>query len=133
MSKSVEMISSSSNLIETAEKMRSMEMGALPVCEGDELVGMVTDRDIVVRAIAQGMDPSETYIGDVMTPAIYYCFEDDDISDAAKQMEERTIRRLLVFNSDYEPTGFISLADFALKSRDEHLTCELLECVCEPM
>jgi CBS domain-containing protein len=133
MSKSVEMISSSSNLVDAAEKMRSMEMGALPVSEGEELIGMVTDRDIVIRAIAQDKDPCETFISEVMTPEIYYCFEGDDIAEAAKQMEERTVRRLLVFNSDYEPKGFISLADFALKSRDEHLTCELLGCVCEPM
>ncbi len=127
------MISSSANLIEAAEKMRSMELGAFPVCEGEELIGMVTDRDIVIRAIAQDKDPAETFVSEVMTPEVYYCFEGDDISEAAKQMEERTVRRLLVFDSDYEPKGFISLADFALKSQDEHLTCELLECVCEPM
>lgn len=133
MSRRVEMISSGSNLVEAAEKMRSMEMGALPVCEGEELIGMVTDRDIVIRAIAQDEDPSETFVSEIMTPEVYYCYEDDDVAEAAKQMEERTVRRLLVFNSDNEPKGFISLADFALKSRDEHLTCELLGCVCEPV
>ena len=132
MSTPVEMILSDANIMEASEAMRSMEVGGLPVSESDELVGFITDRDIVVRGIAKGKDPAATFVGEVMTSQVYYCFEDDDISSAAKQMEEKSIRRLVVFDSDYEPTGIISLADFALKSHDEHLTCELLGCISEP-
>ncbi len=132
MSTPIEMILSDENLMEAAETMRSMEIGGFPVSESDELVGFITDRDIVVRGIAQGKDPTTTFVGEIMTTDVYHCFEDDDVKEAAKEMEERSIRRLVVFNTEYEPTGIISLADFALKSHDEHLTCELLECVSEP-
>ncbi|MBE0536303.1 MAG: CBS domain-containing protein [Phycisphaerae bacterium] len=131
MSAGVEMINSDASLAEAAELMRSRDKGVLPVCEADEIVGVITDRDIVIRAIAKGKDPSKTFVGEIMTPEAYYCFEEDDITDAARQMEDQAIRRLLVFNTDYEPVGMISLADFAVKSHDEHLTHEVLECVCE--
>ncbi len=131
MSTDVAMIESDATLTQTAEMMRSRDVGVLPVCESDEIIGIVTDRDLVIRAMAHGKDPAKTFVGEVMTPEIYYCFEDEDASDAARQMEERAIRRLLVFNTDYEPVGMLSISDFALKSHDEHLTCEILECVSE--
>jgi CBS domain-containing protein len=131
MSVGVETINSDASIAEAAEVMRSRDLGALPVMESDEIVGIITDRDIVVRAIARGKDPAKTFVGEIMTPELYYCFEDDDISDAAMQMEERAIRRLVVFNTDYEPVGMLSISDFAVKSHDEHLTHEILESISE--
>jgi len=129
MSAGVQLVTSDATLAQTAELMRTHDIGAMPVCEADEIVGIVTDRDIVVRAVAAAKDPNKTFIGEVMTPELYYCFQDEDLLDAATQMEERAIRRLLVFNNDYEPVGMLSLAGLAVKNPDEHLTCQVLECV----
>ena len=132
MTDNAETISSDANLIQAAQKMKSLEVGALPVWQEDELVGMITDRDITIRATAEGKFPSHTFVSEVMSPEVFYCLEDDDIKDAAKIMEEKSVHRLLVFNSDYEPVGLISLSDLAVKSHNEHLTCEVLERISEP-
>jgi CBS domain-containing protein len=132
MTQNAETIDSDANLIQAAQKMKALEVGALPVWESDEMVGMITDRDIAVRAIAEGKNPSMTMVEEIMTPEIFYCLEDDNISDAANIMEEKSIHRLLVFNSNYELVGFLSLSDLAVKSHDEHLTCEVLEKISEP-
>lgn len=132
MTPNVEVISSRANLVEAAKKMDSLEVGALPVAEHDELVGIITDRDIVVRAIAERKIPIATRVSDIMSHEIFYCFEDDDITKAAKIMEDKSIHRLLVLSRDNEPAGFVSLADFAVKSRDEHLIWEILSRISEP-
>lgn len=132
MTGDVETISSNATLTEAAQKMRSLEVGALPVWEEDNLVGMITDRDITVRAIAEGKDASNMCVSEIMTPEVFYCFEDDDVYAAARMMEEKAIHRLLVLSSDEKPIGFISLADFAVKTRDEHLAWEVLEKISEP-
>ncbi len=132
MTRSIESIDSEANLVEAAEKMRALEVGALPVWESDELTGMITDRDIAIRAVAEEKDPSITSVKEIMTCDIYCCLEDDDIQEAARMMEEKSVHRLLVVDSDNQPTGFVSLSDFAVKSHDEHLTCEVLERISEP-
>lgn len=132
MTHNAETIDTSANLREAAQKMKIFEIGALPICERDELVGMITDRDITIRAVAEGKDPFNTRVTEVMTPDVFYCLEDEDIHQAAKTMEEKSIHRLLVLSKEYEPIGFVSLSDFAVKSHDEHLTCEVLEKICEP-
>ena len=132
MTSNAETISSDANLIEAAQKMRTLEVGALPVWETDELVGMITDRDITVRAIAEGKDPSNTRVNEIMTREVLCCFEDDDIHEAAEMMEEKSIHRLIVLSSDGEAAGFVSLADFAVKSRDERLAWQILERISEP-
>ena len=128
----VEMINCDAKIIDAAQKMKSLDVGALPVCEGDSLVGVITDRDITVRAIARGMSPTTTVINDIMTPEVFYVFEEDNINEAAKLMEEEGTHRLLVLSSDNKPVGFITLADFAVKAGDEHLTWEILERLSEP-
>ena len=132
MTSNAETINSDANLVEAAQKMKMLEVGALPVWETDELVGMITDRDIILRAIAEGKDPSSTYINEIMTREVFTCLEDDDIHDAAEMMEQNSIHRLLVLNSNNEAVGFVSLADFAVKSRDERLAWEILEKISEP-
>ncbi len=132
MTCNAETIGSNYNLVEAAKKMKMLEVGALPVCKGEKLSGMLTDRDITVRATAEGKDPYNTYVKEIMTPDIYYCFEDDDIHEAASMMEEKSIHRLLVLDSNDKPIGFVSLADFAVKSRDERLAWEILEKISEP-
>ena len=132
MTQWVEMADISETVTDVAQKMKQHDMGALPVCQQDMVVGIITDRDIVVRAICKGWDPNTTVVSEIMTPDVICCDEDDDICDAAKVMEEKQLHRLLVISSDNTPVGMISLADFALKSHNEHLSCELLERVSEP-
>ena len=132
MTNNAETISSQDNLATAAEKMGSLEVGALPVWEGEELVGMITDRDIAVRATAKNMPPSSTLVSQIMTPQVFYCFDDDEVLDAAKIMEDKSVHRLLVLNNDYEPVGFVSLCDIAVKSHDEHLTYEVMDKISSP-
>ena len=132
MTCNVETINSDANLVEAAQKMKLLEVGALPVWENDELIGMITDRDITIRAVADEKNPSNTTVKEIMTSDVCCCFEDDDIHEAAKMMEEKSIHRLLVVNSSNDHVGFVSLSDLAVKSHDEHLTYEVLERISEP-
>ncbi len=132
MTCNTETINSDANLIEAAGKMKSLEVGALPIWEHEKLIGVITDRDIVVRAVAEGRDSMRTPVSGIMTQRVLSCFEDDDIHEAARIMEENSVHRLVVLSSDYKPAGFISLSDFAVKSHDEHLTYEVLERISEP-
>ena len=132
MTCTVETISSDANLVEAACKMRSLEVGALPVWANDKLIGMITDRDITIRAVAEEKNPSSTSVKEIMTSDVCCCFEDDDIHEAARMMEEKSIHRLLVVNSGNDYVGFVSLSDLAVKSHDEHLAWEVLERISEP-
>lgn len=98
---------------DVAKRMRDEDIGAIPVGENDKLVGMVTDRDIAVRAVATGKDPKATKVRDVMTKGIVYCREDDTLENAAKVMEEKHIRRLPVINKQKRMVGMLSLGDIA--------------------
>ena len=132
MTHDVEMVNSDVKLPEVARKMKELEVGALPIWEDEELIGIITDRDIVVRAIAEGKDMLNTPVSEVMTPEVFYCLENDDLSEAAKIMEEESIHRLLVLNNEGDPTGFVSLADFSVKCHNEHLVYEVLEQISGP-
>ena len=119
-------------LIEAAQKMKSMDIGMLPVCDGDRLVGVITDRDITVRGVAQGYDPKTARVQEVMTPEVIYCFDDEDVKDVAKKMEEKQVRRLPVLNREKRLVGIVSLGDLAVRTGKEHLAGEVLERVSEP-
>ena len=103
-------------LVEAAGLMRELDVGALPVCEDDRLAGMVTDRDIAVRGVADGRDPNTTPIRDVMSPGIVYAFADQAVEDVARMMEERQIRRVPVVNREKRLVGIVSLGDIAISS-----------------
>ena len=132
MTRNIETINADASLVEAAQKMRSLKVGALPVRENDELIGMITDRDIAIRAVSEEKNPSSTTIKEIMTADVCCCFDDDDIYEAAGMMEEESIHRLLVVDSGNEPVGFVSLADIAVKSHNEHLAYEILERISEP-
>jgi len=125
-----ELIDPTATVRDAAQRMKNEDIGALPVGENDRLIGMVTDRDITVRAVAEGSDPSSTTVRDVMSEKIYYCFEDDDVEDAAKCMADNQVRRLPILNRDKRLTGIVSLADLAQAGEE----CETiaLEGVSEP-
>src|SRR5438105_12478457 len=92
MTRNVEVVSPDATVQDAAQKMRELDAGPLPVCDGDHLVGMITDRDIAVRAVADGYDPWTTRVRDVMTPEVISCFEDDDIAKASRLMEDKQVR-----------------------------------------
>jgi CBS domain-containing protein len=131
MTSPAEMIGPDDTISQAAEKMKSSDVGVLPVVRGDQVVGMITDRDIVLRVIAEKLDPQVTSVEQTMSCEPVYCSENDDVQVAAKMMEARQIRRLLVMGPDKTLTGILSIADIACKTADEHMTYELMERVCE--
>jgi CBS domain-containing protein len=118
-------------LRQAAQKMRDLDVGSLPVCDNDRLVGMVTDRDIAIRAVADGRDPNEVRAADVMSEGVEYCYQDDDLGHAAQIMREKQIRRLVVLNHDKRLIGILSLGDIAVTG-DEEEVGETLEEISEP-
>ena len=119
-------------LQEVAEKKSTLDVGILPVCDGDQLIGLLTDRDVTVRATAAGCDPTLIQVCDVMTTHLVYCFEDQDLSTAARMMERCQIRRLPILNREKRLVGIVSLGDVALHSGDQALAGEALQNVSEP-
>src|SRR6266403_3821823 len=115
MSTEVEIVRPDASIQEAAEKMRSLDVGALPVCDGRRLSGMITDRDITIRATAAGRDPKTTRVSDCVSSEIVYGFEDQDVDDAQALMEQKQIRRLPVLSRDKQLTGIVALADLATK------------------
>src|SRR5688572_18928574 len=90
-----------STIRDAAQRMKQMDVGMLPVCGGDRLVGSVAGRDLAIRPVAQGRSPYSTRVRDIMTPEGFYCLEDDDLDDATRTMEVRQVRRLPVLNRNY--------------------------------
>jgi len=132
MTHDVEVVSPGDNLEQAARKMEALDIGPLPVCEGKRVVGMITDRDITVRATAAGCDPKTTLVGDAMTQDIVSCYEDQDVREAARLMQEKQIRRLLVLSRAEELVGIVSLGDLATEAGDQGQPGEVLKKVSEP-
>jgi len=132
MTRSVECVSPDTTLQEAANKMKELNVGPLPVCENDRLVGMITDRDITVRSVSDGHDPWTDKVREAMTPGVIYCFEDDDVDEASRIMKGKQIRRLVVLNRDKRLVGIVSLGDLAVKTGDEALSGKALGHVSEP-
>jgi CBS domain-containing protein len=112
MSRHVRTVGPEASISEAARVMADADVGVLPVAAGDRLAGMVTDRDIAVRAVAIGKGP-ETTVGEVMTHEVLYCHEDEDITDVCQNMADMQIRRLPVVDVDKRLVGIVSLADIA--------------------
>jgi CBS domain-containing protein len=108
-------------LREAAQRMAEQDIGALPVGENDRLVGMVTDRDIAVRAVARGLAPDQCRVRDVMSHDVMYCFDDEDVDDAAQNMGELKVRRLPVVNRDKRLVGIVAVSDLARRENDRAL------------
>jgi CBS domain-containing protein len=112
MSRNVKIIAADCTVRDAASLMRQLDAGVLPVSENDKLVGMITDRDIAIRGIAEGKGP-DTKIRDVMSLKVKYCFEDEDVEHVAENMAELQVRRLPVMNRDKRLVGIVSLGDLA--------------------
>lgn len=112
MTKDVQMLRPENTVQEAARLMAECDVGSIPVNDGERLVGMVTDRDIVVRAICEGKGP-DTLLREVMSPEIMYCFEDDDAKAVAQNMADIRVRRLPVMSRDKKLVGIIAIGDLA--------------------
>jgi CBS domain-containing protein len=117
MTLDVEWVSDDTSIQEAARLMKTLDVGSIPVRRADgEIVGMLTDRDLAIRAAAEGLDPITTKVRDVMTVDVVYCYEDQDVQDAVRLMEGLQLRRLLVLNRDNQLAGILSLGDLAVRA-----------------
>lgn len=132
MTKQAEVLSPDETVWGAAQEMRNMDLGMLPVCQNGRLIGIVTDRDITVRAVAEGKDISQTRVSEVMTTGVQWCLEDEDVDKVAAKMEARGISRLPVINREKKLVGVLSIGDLASRgSRD--VASEILERVSVPV
>ena len=131
MSTDVRITSPTETIRDAARAMKDLDAGVLPVGENDRLVGMITDRDIAVRAIAEGKGP-DTRVKDVMSQEVLYCYDDESLDDVARQMRELQVRRMVVLNRDKRLIGIISIGDIARTEEDPERTASALSGVCEP-
>src|SRR6266404_1708589 len=130
MTRDVTTVSPQETLQKVAKQMAALDVGVLPVGENDRLVGMITDRDIVVRGIAEGKGPS-TKVRDVMTPEVKYCFVDQEVEEISSNMADIQLRRLPVLDRDKRLVGILSLCDIAV-SDDPDPAIEALSGISRP-
>jgi CBS domain-containing protein len=126
MTPEARIIDPNAHISDAARLMREENVGALPVGENDRLIGMVTDRDIAMRAVAEERPTGNTSVRDVMSERIYYCYEDDDLDQAASIMAEHQIHRLPVLNRDKRLVGMLALADIARSNDTEAMKTALV-------
>lgn len=113
MTEVVDLVDPETRIADAARKMRDNDIGALPVGEGDQLVGLLTDRDIVVRAIAEGKDPDSFTVREAMSKRVLYCFDDQSTDEVATNMGMEQVRRLPVVDREKRLVGIVSLGDLS--------------------
>lgn len=131
MTRYMEVVLQGDTVDTVAQKMKRLNVGVMPVYHGGEPIGIITDRDITIRVVAEGHDPTKTSAADIMTPDVVFCKEDDDVREAADIMRERQIRRLLVMDGSGTMVGIVSLGDLASVMPEED-TGEVIRAVSEP-
>jgi CBS domain-containing protein len=120
------------SLASAARTMRTLDVGALPVFDGERLVGILTDRDITIRSVAAGSDPETTPVSSSMSADVIFCFEDHELHEAEWLMQEHQVRRLPVLNREKRLVGIVSLGDFATRSHERQFVGQTLERISEP-
>jgi CBS domain-containing protein len=130
MTPNVELASPTDTIQQAAKLMARIDAGVLPVGENDRLVGMITDRDIAIRAVGEGRGP-DTQVGEIMSSEVKYCFEDDDLEEVAENMAELQVRRLPVLNRDKRLIGIVSIGDIAREHQPRE-TGEALQGISRP-
>jgi len=115
MSTEVQTVQPQESLRRAAQYMQELDVGALPVCDGDRLLGMLTDRDITVRGVADDLDPDEACVSDIMSPDVQTLTEEQDGSEAKRLMGELQLRRLPVVDAQQRLVGIVSLGDLAVR------------------
>jgi len=131
MHKQAHFLPPEARLADVADEMKNNDFGFMPIGDNDRIVGVCTDRDLVIEGLINGKEPDKLCAKDVMTKKVLYCFEEDDIKDAVKSMEDQKIRRLIVLDKGKRMTGILSMGDIARKSHDDQLCGELIEGVSE--
>ncbi len=132
MTRQVETVGPDDTLRKAAMVMDRLNVGFLPVHDGSRVVGVITDRDIVVRALAAGRDPEPTKVSEVMTEEVHYCLEEDEIADIVGHMAALQVRRLPVFTRlSNRLVGIVSIGDISVHA-SEHITADLLRRISEP-
>jgi CBS domain-containing protein len=131
MSKKVEWVSPTLSLRDAARKMRDLDIGCLPVGENDRLIGMITDRDITCRWVADGKARGKATVRDAMSSGVTWCFDDEDVGDAAHLMEEKHIRRLPVLSREKRLIGMLSVGDIS-QHASARVSAEVLKAVTVP-
>lgn len=132
MTQHLDVINANDSLQQAAEEMQRLDIGDLPVIDGGKAVGMVTDRDIVIRGVALGLNPGTTAVASVMTEELYCVPQFAEVQQAADLMEKHQIRRLPVVDENGQLCGIVSLGDIATRGDDARLCAEVAERVCEP-
>ena len=130
MTRNVEVARPEDSIQTVAQRMADLDVGSLPVCDGDTILGMVTDRDITIRATAKGLG-CDVGVTQVMTPDIEYAFEDDDLQEVAGKMASKQIRRLPVVDRDKKLVGILAIADIAREDKDKRVG-ETVEKISQP-
>jgi len=113
MTTNVECVSPDAGLLELANKMKTLDVGFIPICESDRLVGTVTDRDIVIRGLAGGKSINTCKARDIMTKDVFWCFEDEDVKEVDSKMREKEVRRMLILNPEKRLVGVVSIGDIS--------------------
>ena len=134
MTHGAEVVNLDAVAMEAAAKMRELDVGSLPVCDGEKREGIITDRDIAIRLVAEGLDASTTKVSDIMTRGVTYCFDDQSVEEASTVMQAEQIRRLPIVNREKQLVGILSLGDLAVRSvgKDQKLADETLIDISEP-
>ena len=127
MTSNIRIIPSNTSVQAAAELMRQMDIGLLPVTEDGRIVGMLTDRDIAIRAVAEGADPGATPAREIMSRDVVSCYEDEDTRQVATVMEQNRVRRVVVVNRQNEAVGIISVDDLALYPETKRLAHEVVK------
>jgi CBS domain-containing protein len=126
MTKNVECIEPTLPIAKAAQKMRDLDIGFLPICESDRLLGTVTDRDITIRSVAQGRDPRLATVSEIMTQEAFSCYEDEDVERVGEAMQEKEVRRMLILDRQEKLVGVVSLGDIAKTTGESGLAGETL-------
>ena len=131
MSRDVKVVNPDVSIAEAAKQMRDGDFGMLPVGENDRMIGTISDRDITIRAVAEGKG-SATKVRDVMSDGVAWAYEDDSVEQAARIMSERQVRRLPVVDRDKRLVGIVALGDFAVESSEIRPAAEALSEISKP-
>jgi CBS domain-containing protein len=131
MTRRVECIEPDASIKDAAEKMRALDVGFLPVCEGDKPIGTLTDRDITIRHVADGQNPYRVKARDIMTPNVFFCYQDQDVEEVAKFMQKNEVRRVVICDRRGQLAGVVSLGDVSKAAGEERLAGETLKDIAE--
>ncbi|WP_298234800.1 CBS domain-containing protein [uncultured Azohydromonas sp.] len=133
MTRGVRTLAPDDTLTKAAKLMEEIDSGVVPVCDGQHLIGLVTDRDIVVRAIAHGRSADTTMLREVMSPNPYWCYDDQPLDEVLDQMRDAQVRRMPVLDRNKQLVGILTLGDVAVRAQDIVAAGSALEEISEPV